>query len=151
GPEGPVMAHLHLVTGGAGFIGSHLVRALQAQGLSIRVVDDLSTGKRSNLPMNVEFLEGDAGELAERAVEGAEGVYHLAAQVAVRASVASPLAGHRSTAESTLALLDAAEKAGVRRFVLASSSAVYGDLPTLPKKEDQAPAPASPYAAAKLC
>jgi len=142
---------LHVVTGGAGFIGSHLVRDLLGAGFPVRIVDDFSTGKRSNVVDGVEVLEGDAGEMAERAVEGADVVYHLAAQVSVPASVASPLASHRATAGSTLAMLEAAERAGVRRFVLASSSAVYGDLPELPKKEDHPSAPASPYAVAKLC
>jgi UDP-glucose 4-epimerase len=141
---------LVVVTGGAGFIGSHLATSLLAQGRRVRIVDDLSSGKRSNLPPGAEFLEGDVLDLADRAVEDADTVYHLAAQVSVSRSVAAPRESHRSTAESTLAMLEASEKAGVRRFVLASSSAVYGNAEILPRREDQAPEPASPYAAAKL-
>lgn len=140
-----------VVTGGAGFIGSHLVRSLLDGGSRVRIVDDFSTGRWSNVADEAEVMEGDASELAPRAVEGAEVVYHLAAQVSVPASVASPMESHRSTAASTLAILEAAERAGVRRVVLASSSAVYGDLPALPKLEGHPPAPASPYAVAKLC
>jgi UDP-glucose 4-epimerase len=142
---------LHVVTGGAGFIGSHLVEALLGQGHRVRVIDDFSTGQRRNLPDPVELLCGNINDLAEGAVHGAEVVYHLAAQVSVPRSVEDPLGSHRSTAASTLAVLAAAERAGVRRVVVASSSAVYGDRPALPKKEAQDPAPASPYAVAKLC
>jgi UDP-glucose 4-epimerase len=138
------------VTGGAGFIGSHLASSLLALGRRVRIVDDLSSGKRANLPRGADFLEGDVLDLAGRAVEGADTVYHLAAQVSVPRSVAAPRENHRSTAESTLAMLEASEKAAVRRFVLASSSAVYGNAAPLPKREDQSPEPASPYAAAKL-
>jgi UDP-glucose 4-epimerase len=142
---------LHVVTGGAGFIGSHLVAALLARGHRVRVVDDLSTGHRRNLPEAVELLVGDVNDVAEGAVAGADVVYHLAAQVSVPRSVEQPLLSHRSTETGTLAVLHAAERAGVRRVVIASSSAVYGDLPPLPKKEGHEPAPASPYAVAKLC
>jgi UDP-glucose 4-epimerase len=142
---------LRLVTGGAGFIGSHLVDALVARGHRVRVVDDFSTGQRRNLPDGVELLCGNVNDLAEGAVVGAEVVYHLAAQVSVPRSVEDPLASHRATETSTLALLHAAQRAGVRRVVVASSSAVYGDRPGLPKKEAHEPAPASPYAVAKLC
>jgi UDP-glucose 4-epimerase len=142
---------LHVVTGGAGFIGSHLVDALLGQGHRVRVIDDFSTGQRRNLPDPVELLCGNINDLAEGAVHGAQVVYHLAAQVSVPRSVEDPLGSHRSTAASTLAVLAAAERAGVRRVVVASSSAVYGDRPALPKKEAQDPAPASPYAVAKLC
>lgn len=144
-------AELHVVTGGAGFIGSHLVDALLSRGHRVRVVDDFSTGQRRNLPDGVELLCGNINDLAEGAVHGAAVVYHLAAQVSVPRSVEDPLGSHRSTETSTLAVLAAAERAGVRRVVLASSSAVYGDRPAMPKKESQEPAPASPYAVAKLC
>jgi len=150
-PSAPADAGLHVVTGGAGFIGSHLVDALLARGHRVRVVDDFSTGQRRNLPDGVELLCGDINDLAQGAVEGADVVYHLAAQVSVPKSVEDPIRSHRATETSTLAVLHAAEKAGVRRTVFASSSAVYGDLPSLPKKEGHETAPASPYAVAKLC
>ena len=139
------------MTGGAGFIGSHLVRALLARGRRVRVVDDFSTGCSRNLPPGVEVLAGDVIDLAVRAAEGATVLYHLAAQVSVPRSVREPLESHRATESSTVALLEGAERAGVRRVVLASSSAVYGNRPGLPKREAHEPAPASPYAAAKLC
>lgn len=142
---------IDVVTGGAGFIGSHLARALLAEGRRVRVLDDFSSGRRENVPGGVELLEGDAGELAERAAQGAAVIYHLAALVSVPRSVEAPVESHRSTAASTVAILQAAERAGARRVVLASSSAVYGDDPALPKREDQPARPASPYAVAKLC
>src|SRR6185503_17273297 len=142
---------LRVVTGGAGFIGSHLVDALLARGHRVRVVDDFSTGQRRNLPDGVELLCGNVNDLAEGAVVGADVVYHLAAQVSVPRSVEDPLGSHRATESSTLSVLHAAERAGVRRVVVASSSAVYGDRPAMPKKEAHEPAPASPYAVAKLC
>jgi UDP-glucose 4-epimerase len=144
-------AALAVVTGGAGFIGSHLVEALLARGQRVRVVDDFSTGQRRNVSGPVELLCGNVSDLAEGAVVGADVVYHLAAQVSVPRSVEDPLGSHRSTEASTLSVLHAAQRAGVRRVVIASSSAVYGDRPTLPKKEAHDPAPASPYAVAKLC
>src|SRR5262245_23348468 len=145
----PSEPELHVVTGGAGFIGSHLVDALLGRGCRVRVVDDFSTGQRRNLPDAVELLCGNVNDLAEGAVHGAAVVYHLAGQVSVPRSVEDPLGSHRSTATGTLSVLAAAERAGVRRVVVASSSAVYGDRPPLPKKEAHEPAPASPYAVAK--
>lgn len=142
---------IDVVTGGAGFIGSHLVRALLEQGRRVRVVDDFSGGRRENVPEDVELWEGDAGALAARAAEGADVIYHLAALVSVPRSVEEPLESHRAVAASTIAVLRAAERAGVRRVVVASSSAVYGDDPQLPKREDHSVHPASPYAVAKLC
>jgi UDP-glucose 4-epimerase len=139
-----------VVTGGAGFLGSHLAEALRAQGRRVRVVDNFATGRRSNVPAGAELLEGDVNDVAAEALRGASEVYHLAALPSVPGSVQQPLENHRATAQSTLALLAAAERAGVRRLVFASSSAVYGDRPVLPKRESMAPEPASPYAAAKL-
>jgi UDP-glucose 4-epimerase len=142
---------LDVVTGGAGFIGSHLADALLAAGRRVRVVDDFSTGRRAIVPAGAELLEGDVNEVADRAVAGAEVVYHLAALASVPRSVEKPLETHRATAQGTLAVLRAAERSGARRVVFASSSSVYGDTPVLPKREDMPPRPLSPYAAAKLC
>jgi UDP-glucose 4-epimerase len=144
------MTGLSVVTGGAGFIGSHLVDLLRSEGQTVRVVDNLSTGRRGLVPSGVEFLEGDVNDVAESAVRDAEVVYHLAALPSVPRSVERPLESHRATGEGVLAILHAAEKAGVRRVVYASSSSVYGDTPVLPKREDMAPRPLSPYAVAKL-
>ena len=141
---------LVVVTGGAGFIGSHLVQALREQGRPVRVVDNFITGRRSNLPAGVELLEGDVNDVAGEAVRGASVVYHLAALPSVPRSVEKPLESHHATAQGTLAVLEAAERAGVPRVVFASSSSVYGDTPTLPKHERMSPRPLSPYAAAKL-
>ena len=141
---------ISVVTGGAGFIGSHLVEALRREGRRVRVVDNLSTGRRALAAGGTELLEGDVNDVAEPAVRGADVVYHLAALPSVPRSVESPLESHRATAEGTLAILRAAERAGVRRVVYASSSSVYGDTPVLPKREDMPPRPLSPYAAAKL-
>jgi UDP-glucose 4-epimerase len=141
---------LDLVTGGAGFIGSHLARALLAAGRRVRVLDDLSTGRRANLAEGVEFIEGEAAATAGRAVEGVEVVYHLAAIPSVPRSVERPLESYRANVTATRAVLDAAARAGVRRLVFASSSSVYGDAATLPKREDLPPNPLSPYAVAKL-
>jgi UDP-glucose 4-epimerase len=139
-----------VVTGGAGFIGSHLAEALRAQGRRVRVVDNFSTGRRSNVPPGAELLEGDVNDVAADAVRDASIVYHLVALPSVPRSLQFPLESHRTTAGSTLAVLESAERAGVRRVVFASSSAVYGDSPALPLRESAAPRPGSPYAAAKL-
>jgi UDP-glucose 4-epimerase len=144
-----------LVTGGAGFIGSHLVEALVQDGHTVRVLDNLSTGKRSNLDSvgrEVEIVEGDCADLAlaRKAVRGVEVVYHEAAIPSVARSVHKPVESHRSNATATLHMLVAARDAGVRRFVFAGSSSVYGDRPGLPKREDATPRPLSPYAVDKL-
>lgn len=141
---------LDLVTGGAGFIGSHLTKALLKRGRRVRIADDFSTGRRSNVPDGAELLEGDVVENAGKAVQDVDVVYHLAAISSVPRSIAQPLESHRATAGSTVALLEGAERAGVRRLVLTSSSAVYGDSQGMPQREDQKPAPLSPYAVAKL-
>jgi UDP-glucose 4-epimerase len=143
-------AELSVVTGGGGFIGSHLVERLLAEGRRVRVVDNFSTGRRSIVPPGADLLEGDVNDVAPEAVLGASVVYHLAALPSVPRSVKQPLESHRATAQGTLAVLAAAERAGVRRVVFASSSSVYGDTPTLPKHEGMPPRPLSPYAAAKL-
>ena len=134
-----------LVTGGAGFIGSHLVEELLRQGRRVRIVDDLSTGKRENV--RAELVECD---VSKAPLDDVDVVFHLAAIPSVPRSVERPLESHRATAQGTLAVLAAAESAGVRRLVFASSSSVYGDTPTLPKHEAMPPRPLSPYAAAKL-
>ena len=146
----------YLVTGGAGFIGSHLVEGLLARGDSVRVVDNFLTGRRENLApflKSIELIEGDLADpgVAARAVAGTDCVLHQAALPSVPRSVADPLGCHHHCVTATVALLEAARQAGVRRVVLASSSSVYGDQPELPKRESQTPAPRSPYAAAKLC
>jgi len=144
-----------LVSGGAGFIGSHLCAALRAAGRRVRVLDDLSTGQRENLAgLDVEFLEGDAADpaLAREACRGTERIFHLAARSSVPWSVAHPEAARRANLESTLTLLEAAAAAGVRRLVFSSSSAVYGDGggEDRARVESDPPAPASPYAEHKL-
>jgi nucleoside-diphosphate-sugar epimerase len=145
----------YLVTGGAGFIGSHIAAALAGSGARVRVLDDLSTGHAENLDEvggRVEFVRAsllDADALT-RALEGVELVFHEAAIPSVPRSVENPQETHRACVEGTFALLVAARAAGVRRVVYAASSSAYGDQPTLPKVEDMPPQPLSPYAAAKL-
>lgn len=143
-----------LVTGGAGFIGSHVVEALIARGDFVRVVDDLSTGSLANLPVEgeVDFIEADLAErrVAEAAVARMDYAVHLAAIPSVPRSVKEPRSAHRANVEATHELLLAARDAGVHRVVLASSSSVYGESETLPKHEGMLPAPISPYALHKL-
>jgi UDP-glucose 4-epimerase len=145
---------LYLVTGGAGFIGSHLAEELVRRGERVRVVDSLVTGKRANLAHlpSVEFLEGDLAEIdvARRAVEGADYVLHQAAIPSVPRSVADPITSNRSNIDATLNVLVAARDAGVKRVVYAGSSSAYGDQPTLPKHEGMPTKPLSPYALQKL-
>ncbi|NRA02381.1 MAG: NAD-dependent epimerase/dehydratase family protein [Myxococcales bacterium] len=144
-----------LVTGGAGFIGSNLVRASLEAGDEVRVLDDLSTGRSENLDgleRDVEFVRGSVTEpgTVGRAVRDCEVIFHQAALASVPRSVADPVTTHRANVLGTLCLLDAARKAGVRRVVLASSSSVYGDTAVLPKQEEMVPSPRSPYALQKL-
>ena len=144
-----------LVTGGAGFIGSHLVAALVADGRRVRVVDNLATGYARNLdPVRdrIEWLEGDLADFAtaERAVAGVEAILHEAAIPSVPRSVAEPLLSHASGPTATIHLLEAARLARVRRCVFAASSSAYGDTEELPKHEEMLPRPHSPYAAGKL-
>ncbi|MCB0133461.1 MAG: NAD-dependent epimerase/dehydratase family protein, partial [Caldilineaceae bacterium] len=146
---------LYLVTGGAGFIGSNLVHALVRRGDAVRVLDDFSTGRRCNLAGvldDIDLMEGDLRDLAtcRRAVAGVDSVLHQGAVPSVPRSVADPLTSHHANATATLNLLVAARDADVRRFVYASSSSIYGDSPALPKHEEMAARPKSPYAVAKL-
>jgi len=147
------MAH-YLVTGGAGFIGSHLAEELVRRGDRVRVVDNLSTGKRQNLAHipDLEFIEGDLSDLdvARRAVDGVQFVLHQAALPSVPRSVQDPITSNRANIDATLNLLVAARDAGVRRVVYAGSSSAYGNTPTLPKVETMPTAPLSPYALQKL-
>lgn len=144
-----------LVTGGAGFIGSHLVDRLVSEGHGVRVLDNLSEGRRENLAdvMDaIEFILGDLRDRAvvRRAVTGVEYVLHQAALRSVPRSVADPFATHDVNVTGTLTLLLAARDAGVRRVVFASSSSVYGSATELPLRESQMPRPVSPYAASKV-
>jgi nucleoside-diphosphate-sugar epimerase len=147
------MAHF-LVTGGAGFIGSHLAEELVRRGHRVRVVDSLITGKRANIEhiSAVEFVEGDLAdpEVAHRAVEGCEFVLHQAAIPSVPRSVKDPIATNRANVDATVNVLVASRDAGVKRLVFAGSSSVYGDAATLPKHEEMTPNPLSPYALQKL-
>ncbi|HJR08355.1 MAG TPA: SDR family oxidoreductase [Pyrinomonadaceae bacterium] len=144
-----------LVTGGAGFIGSHIAATFAARGARVRVIDDLSTGHLENLEEiggEIDFVRGSLNEeeTLRRALEGVELVFHEAAIPSVPRSVDNPRESHRACAEATFSLLLAARDAGVRRIVYAASSSAYGDQPTLPKVETMPPDPLSPYAAAKL-
>ncbi|MCI0463524.1 MAG: SDR family oxidoreductase [Gemmataceae bacterium] len=144
-----------LVTGGAGFIGSHLVGALLARGDRVRVLDDFSTGKRNNLNAvkeRVELIEGSVTDpqAVGRAVQGCQVIYHLAALPSVARSVEEPVPTHEICATGTLHVLDAARRLGVRRVVYAASSSAYGDNPGAVRREEEPVSPMSPYAAAKL-
>jgi UDP-glucose 4-epimerase len=144
-----------LVTGGAGFIGSHIATALVERGDRVRVLDNLSTGHRSNLAhlgSRIDLIEGDLldGERVKEAVADVDCIFHQAALASVPRSVESPLDTNAACVTGTVALLDAARRAGVRRLVYAASSSAYGDQPTSPKRETDLPAPISPYGAAKL-
>ena len=141
-----------LVTGGAGFIGSNLVDALLRGGEEVRVLDDLSSGYRENVPPEAELIEGDVAdqEIVRKAVEGVEHVYHQAAHRAVLRSVHDPLATDRANTHGTLTVLKAAVDAGVRRVVYASSSSVYGGRAPMPTPESAPLCPRSPYAVSKL-
>lgn len=144
-----------LVTGGAGFIGSNLVDALVARGYAVRVLDNLSTGKRSNLPDrdDVELIVGDVADAGtvRRAVEGCRAVVHLAAVASVQASVDDPAGTHQSNLVGTLNLCEAMREAGIQRIVFASSAAVYGNNGEgYPIGEETPKAPLTPYAADKL-
>jgi nucleoside-diphosphate-sugar epimerase len=146
---------LYLVTGGAGFIGSSIARALLARGDRVRIIDNFSSGRRENIADmtgQIELIEADILETSAlaKAVQGVEVVYHEAAIPSVPKSMAEPIENHEANASGTLRVLHAAKQAGVRRLVYAASSAAYGDAPELPKLETMAPAPISPYGASKL-
>ncbi len=145
----------YLVTGGAGFIGSNLVGELLARQADVRVLDNFSTGRRANIGRflaKIDLVEGDLRDPASvrRAVADVRYVLHLGALPSVPGSIEDPLTAHAVNATGTVSLLIAARDAGVDRLVLASSCAVYGDSPILPKREEMLPAPRSPYAASKL-
>jgi len=148
------MAH-YLVTGGAGFIGSHLVEELVRRGERVRVVDSLVTGYRENLASvagRIEFVEGDlaCADVANRAAAGVDYVLHQAAIPSVPRSVAEPVFCHQANVDATLNLLVAARDAGVRRLIFAGSSSVYGNVAGLPTREDMPLDPLTPYALQKL-
>jgi UDP-glucose 4-epimerase len=154
---------LYLVTGGAGFIGSHLAGALVARGDRVRVLDDLSSGRRENLAglglgeegsgAPVELLTGDVTDplaVGRACRGGVQGIFHEAAQVSVPASIQDPVKSYETNVMGTLCVLEGARAEGVERVVFAASSAAYGDDPALPKQEEMAPRPLSPYASGKL-
>ncbi len=145
----------YLVTGGAGFIGSHLVEHLVKQGKTVSVLDNLSTGKRENIEpflSNIVFYEGDICDEAilDRALENVRIVFHEAALSSVPRSIKDPMLSHRTNSEGTLKLLIHAKEKGVKRVVYAGSSSAYGDSEVIPKIESMTPSPLSPYASSKL-
>jgi len=149
------LSGIAVVTGGAGFIGSHIAGALASSGARVRVLDDLSTGHRENLNEiggDIDFVRGSVADeqLLSKALENVELIFHEAAIPSVPRSVESPRNTHIASVDGTFSLLLAAKEAGVRRVVYAASSSAYGDQPTLPKVEQMAPDPLSPYAVAKL-
>ena len=144
----------YIVTGGAGFIGSHIVEAI-AGSHEVVVIDNFSSGKQENLSMfsdNVHRIPGSITDfpLLKDAFLGADGIFHLGAIASVARSVDDPIATHETNLTGTLNVLLAARDCGVKKVVFSSSSAVYGDEPTLPKREDMPPVPLSPYAVSKL-
>ena len=142
-----------LVTGGCGFIGSHVAEQLVRNGRQVRIVDDLSTGYEHNIAgLDIELVIGDVSDpkVADRVCAGVENIYHLAARPSVPFSMEHPQLAYQANHQSTLSLIEAAATHGAHSVVFSSSSAVYGDEPTLPKQEDCALAPMSPYADHKL-
>ena len=149
------LSGIALVTGGAGFIGSHIAAALSASGARVRILDDLSTGHRENLDEiggDIDFVQGSVADekLLAKAFENVELIFHEAAIPSVPRSVEAPRNTHVASVDGTFSLLLAARDAGVKRVVYAASSSAYGDQPTLPKSEQMPPDPLSPYAVAKL-
>jgi UDP-glucose 4-epimerase len=148
------MTNHYLVTGGAGFIGSHLARRLVADGAMVRIVDNLSTGNLARLEdvnSSIEFIEGDLADegFGDQVLQGIDYVFHQAAVPSVQRSVLDPLTTNRANVTATLNLLESCRRAKVRRFVYAASSSAYGDTEVLPKRETMAPNPLSPYALQK--
>jgi UDP-glucose 4-epimerase len=146
---------VYLVTGGSGFIGSHICEGLIAAGHSVKVLDNLSSGRQENLKLlegKIDFIEGDLldPEILNSAMKGVEIVLHQAAIASVQISMDQPLMEHRTNSFGTLSILEAARKADVRRVVFAASASAYGDDPTIPKRESMFPRPASPYAISKV-
>jgi len=143
---------LYVVTGGAGFIGSHLTETLLARGETVRVVDSLITGHKRNLQPGAEFVEGDLADLdfAHKSIAGADYVLHQAAIPSVPKSVKDPVSSNRANIDGTLNVLVAARDAKVKRLVFAASSSAYGNAAALPKREDMGTAPLSPYALQKV-
>jgi len=146
---------VYLVTGGAGFIGSHLVERLVREGATVRVVDNLSTGRKENLADvwdKIQWFQGDVCDqaLMQEVVQGVDCIFHQAALASVPRSLEAPLETHAACATGTLTVLEAARQVGVRRVVYAASSSAYGNRPTSPKQETDLPEPISPYGAAKL-
>jgi len=146
---------VYVVTGGAGFIGSNIVRKLVAQGDAVRIVDDLSTGHRENIAEVQDVVDLHEGSICDAALlhsvfDGADYVLHQAALASVQRSVDDPVASNDANVDGTVKVLCAARDCGVKRVVYASSSSLYGDVPKLPKGEDMAPMPKSPYAVSKL-
>ncbi|MEK9132220.1 MAG: NAD-dependent epimerase/dehydratase family protein [Patescibacteria group bacterium] len=141
------MSKKFLVTGGAGFIGSHVTAALIARGDKVRVLDNLSTGKRENIPAGAEFVKGDITDPSsiERAFEGIDGVFHMAALPRVQTSIEEPLITHDINLNGTLNVLLAASKAGVKKLIYSASCAAYGDQSISPQHEELKPSPKSPY------
>ena len=145
----------YLITGGAGFIGSHIAEALLDSGESVRILDNLATGKETNLAAlggHAQFIQGDLRDYdtVRAAMEGVEVVFHQGALASVPRSIADPVGSLETNINGTQNVLLAARDSGVRRVVYASSSSVYGNTPTLPKREDMPPHPMSPYAVQKL-
>ncbi|MCA9207634.1 MAG: SDR family oxidoreductase [Planctomycetales bacterium] len=145
----------YLVTGGCGFIGSHIAEALVGRGQSVRIVDNLSTGNQANVSEFADRVDLRIGDIADgdfmrEAVQGIDIIFHQAALASVPRSVERPLDTHAACVTGTVTLLDAARRAGVRRVVYAASSSAYGDLEASSKRETDLPGPLSPYAAAKL-
>jgi len=162
GPASMPRMRTYLVTGGAGFIGSHLVEALHLRGDRVRVLDDLSSGRLENLPRGVvgpvgsaapiEFIQASIvePEVCHAACQGVDGIFHEAAQVSVPRSVEDPVASYRVNVHGLQNLLEGARAAKVPRFVFAASSAAYGNTEVLPKVESMLPQPLSPYASGKV-
>jgi len=141
------MKKIAVVTGGAGFIGSHLAAALLTEGYTVRIVDNLSGGKREKVPKNAEFFQQDINdtEALARVMVGAEFVFHLAALPRVQYSIEYPLESNRANVDGTISVLKAAHDAGVKRVIYSASSSAYGDQTVMPLTEDMPASPKSPY------